>query len=175
MINPSQITSCVRPSARRFRSGLTLVEMLVSVALTLIVVFALVRVFESLGAGVTEGRATIEMSGNLRSAAQLLRSDLAGLTVTALPPRAPGQGEGYFEYADGPGTDYQYMTATGLVSWISQQPANADTNADGYIDNPLVETSLGDIDDVIAFTSRNMHERLRGWFPIRESSALSAL
>ena len=96
---------------KRSRRGLTLVEMMVSVALTLMVVFALVRVFEALGGNVTTGRATIEMSANLRSAAQLLRSDLAGLTVTTLPPRTPEQGEGYLEIVDGPGTDSQYVYA----------------------------------------------------------------
>ena len=93
----------------RNRRGLTLVEMMVSVALTLMVVFALVQVFELLGENVADGRATIEMSGNLRGAAQLLREDLEGLTVTTLPPRSPDQGEGYLEIVDGPSTDSQHI------------------------------------------------------------------
>ena len=71
------------------RRGFTLVEMMISVALSLMVVFAVVRVFETLGNSVTDGRATIELSGSLRTAAQLLQDDLNGVTVTSLPPRSP--------------------------------------------------------------------------------------
>ena len=103
---------------KRSRRGLTLVEMMVSVALTLMVVFALVRVFEALGGNVTTGRATIEMSANLRSAAQLLRSDLAGLTVTTLPPRTPEQGEGYLEIVDGPVANPLSLRGTSLEMMV---------------------------------------------------------
>ena len=49
---------------------------------------ALVRVFEMLGDNVTDGRATIEMSGNLRAAAQLLRELLeAGFVVEVAAQR----------------------------------------------------------------------------------------
>lgn len=152
---------------KRSRRGLTLVEMMVSVALTLMVVFALVRVFEALGGNVTTGRATIEMSANLRSAAQLLRSDLAGLTVTTLPPRTPEQGEGYLEIVDGPGTDsqYVYMDANGVGQWASwngrEDIRDMDPVSDGYLDT-VYDTSVGDTDDILAFTSRNMESPFRG-------------
>lgn len=144
----------------RIRHGLTLVEMLVSVALTLLVVFALVRVFELLGNNVAEGRATIEVSGNLRSAAQLLREDLAGVTVTTLPPRAPEQSEGYLEIVDGPETDQSQLLQKGNDMGLVRlgNPASfTDTEGDGFVDTAAVigyDTSVGDTDDILAFTSR---------------------
>ncbi len=148
------------------RKGLTLVEMMISVALTLMVVFALVRVFEALGSNVTDSRAAIEMSGNLRSAANILRRDLAGLTVTTLPPRAPEQGEGYFEISDGPATDSQQIihASDGSVT----PPVNlgslavVDPDGDGFLPGSGFDTSVGDVDDILAFTSRRLDEPFIG-------------
>lgn len=138
------------------RSGLTLVEMMVSVALTLMVVFAMVRIFESLGNNVTDGRAMIDMSGNLRAAAQMLRSDLEGLTVTTTPPRSPEDGEGYLEIIDGPGTDYQhvvYQASNFTPQLVSAANQTDSLDDDGYLDSEY-DTTVGDVDDVLAFTSR---------------------
>jgi len=144
------------------RRGFTLVEMMISVALTLMVVFALVRVFETLGDSVTDGRATIEISSNLRTAAQLLQSDLQGATTTTLPPRDPEQGEGYIEFIDGPGTDSQYRVYNSINNQVSllrlSDLSNAgliDTDGDGFLDDDAFDTAVGDVDDILAFTSHS--------------------
>lgn len=170
-------TAVATKTDRRHKSryGLTLVEMMVSVVLTLLVVFALVRVFESLGNSVTDGRATIELSGQLRSAAQTLRDDLRGLTVTTLPPRAPDQGEGYLELIDGPSTDSQHFVqlAPGGIpdqvqmvrlSDASQNFIDQSIPADGYLDGnaDAYDTSVGDVDDVLAFTTRSESQPFTG-------------
>lgn len=156
-----------RRQARR-RAGLTLVEMMVSVGLSLMVVFALVRVFEMLGSNVTDGRATIEMSGNLRTACDLLRQDLQGLTTTTLPPRSPGQDAGYFEVSDGVGTDTQHtaMDRNGNVQAVNLSVLP--TNDDGFLiaaaspDGLPYDSSVGDLDDMLAFTSRRANEPFTG-------------
>ena len=137
------------------RQGLTLVEMMISVVLTLMVVFAVVRVFESLGDSVTDGRATIEMSGSLRTAAQLLKDDLDGVTVTSLPPRSPDKNEGYLELIDGPATDSQYpwMSPSTGLELAKVGLVGADLDRDGYLDQQRYDTCVGDIDDILAFTS----------------------
>lgn len=165
----------VHQKTRTNRRGLTLVEMMISVVLTLMVVFAVVRIFESLGDSVTDGRATIEMSGNLRTAAQLLQKDLQGLTVTTLPPRDPAQGEGYLELLDGPGTDSQYVvpmtaqsTASGPGILRLNQSAMLDSpdEPDGYLEpvnsGASYDTSVGDVDDILAFTSHRTEEPFTG-------------
>ena len=146
---------------RRGRRGLTLVEMMVSVTLTLVVVFALVQVFDLLGDSVTDSKAIIEISANLRTAADLLRDDLDGLTVTTLPPRAPAQGEGYLEIVDGPSTDRQNYVVNDQgvqlvdIGIVQDSGGTAtDNNGDGFLDTAAYDTSVGDVDDIIAFTTR---------------------
>lgn len=157
-----------RRLARR-RAGLTLVEMMVSVALTLMVVFALVRVFELLGNNVTEGRATIEMSSNLRTAANLLREDLDGLTVTTLPPRAPSQDEGYYEVLEGPGSDsiHYVLDANGQTQLVNLAAQVVDPSGEGFLMPPVdptipADSSLGDVDDILAFTTRRSSQPFTG-------------
>ena len=144
---------------------------MISVVLTLMVVFAVVRVFESLGDSVTDGRATIEMSGNLRTAAQLLQEDLNGLTVTTLPPRSADQGEGYLELLDGPGTDSQYVVSSGsqpfLLRLSEAEMIDNPTEPDGYLEPTGAaateyDTAVGDVDDILAFTSHRTEESFTG-------------
>lgn len=149
------------------RQGFTLVEMMISVALTLMVVFALVRVFETLGDSVTDGRASIEVSSSLRTAAQLLQSDLEGVTTTTLPPRNPEQGEGYIELIDGPGTDSQYRVFNSVVNQagmlrLSELDSAVDRDSDGYLDDETFDTAVGDVDDILAFTSHSNGEPFSG-------------
>jgi len=106
---------------------MTVVEMLVSMVITLVVLFAIVQVFSSLGDSVNVSRATIEMSAQLRSMAHRLQQDLDGLTIRTLPWARYDSGPGYFEYTEGPGYD---------------------TNATDHRSR-----DTGDIDDVLAFTA----------------------
>ncbi len=69
----------------RKRRGFTLVEMLVAMALSLIIILAVTQVFRLVGDNVLAGRAVLEMSGQLRSAADQLQRDLGGLTVPVRP------------------------------------------------------------------------------------------
>ncbi len=70
---------------------------------TLIMMGAVVSVFDMLGTGVAGSRATIEMSDRLRNARNLLQTDLEGLTCPTLPPIRPEANAGYFEYVEGGG------------------------------------------------------------------------
>ena len=69
-----------RPSGRR--GGYTLVEILVALTLTLILMTAVVTVFGGVGEGIAKSRRSMEQFDRLRAAAQQLRIDLQGLTVT---------------------------------------------------------------------------------------------
>ncbi|MEZ6114179.1 MAG: prepilin-type N-terminal cleavage/methylation domain-containing protein [Pirellulaceae bacterium] len=48
------------------RSGLTLVELLVAMTVTLIMAFALIQMFQSIGRGVAAGRANLELAGDVQ-------------------------------------------------------------------------------------------------------------
>lgn len=116
------------------RHGITLIEMLVSLAITLIMMAAVVSVFGLMGDSVSSSRATIEQSERLRHVRNVLQADLAGITVTMDPPRKPENDEGYFEY-----------------------------NEDVQTDQPGSRASImGDTDDVLCFTVRSNGEPFIG-------------
>lgn len=130
----------VAKTSVRHRRGFTLIEMLVAMTVTLILIFALAQVFAIVGESVAEGRATLELAGSLRSVGATLQDDLDGVTVTTLPPADDAEGEGYLEAFEGVGNDLSPLP--GLPMSPSTIPART------------VSNSYGDIDDVLAFTSR---------------------
>lgn len=119
----AQGLACRRPSRRR---GFTLVEMLVTVVVTLLIMLSLVQMFQWVGESVADGRAMIEMAGTVRAATDRLQKDLDNLTVRVRPWPDMGSAEGYFEYFEG----NQYDGATA--------PA---------------DTITGDLDDLVMFTA----------------------
>lgn len=121
------------------RAAMTLVEMLVAMTATLILMAAVVQAFAAFGSVMSASRAALGTDARLRTAAARLRSDLAGLTAQMLPPRNPGQGEGYFEVIEGPITD----TAA----------------SDG------MDVGPADIDDALLFTTRTVGSPFLGLGP----------
>jgi hypothetical protein len=122
-------------------SGYTLLEILVAAALTLLLMGAVIQMFGSLGQSITDSRSALESSEKMNSAAARLQMDLKGVTVKMLPPRNPEDGEGYFEYIEGP----VMQTTTGTTG--SPQPWNTDAGT--------ADTSVGDFDDILMFTTRS--------------------
>ena len=88
-----------RPSSR---TAVTLIEMLVATAVTLLLVGMVVSIFGVLSDRVSDARAMIEIADRVRATKQRLQQDLQGITVTMLPPRRPEDDEGYFEGKEGP-------------------------------------------------------------------------
>jgi type II secretory pathway pseudopilin PulG len=119
------------------RRGWTLIEIMVSATIAIIIVLAISLVFNKAARTISNGRAAIELSGNLRAAGHQLREDLKGVTAPTLPSMDRDAGLGYFEYVEGPARDW-------------------DADADGIADvlQPGADTTLGDVDDVLAFTAR---------------------
>ncbi len=119
------------------RSGLTLIEIMIALTMTLIVLGAMMIAFQYASKEISRGRAVIEMSNQLRSVQELIRNDLNGLTVDPRPHTQTASAEGYFELIEGP----------------SRDQLNAVTVTDNY---------LGDVDDILAFTSRSASRPFRG-------------
>jgi len=126
-----------RSAKRPRRGGLTLIEMLVTMVITLMMIFALAQAFQTISATIAYNRSTVEMASQLRSTSLLLQRDLEGLTVDALPLANPTSNSGYFEYHEGEGKDF-------LVG---------DT-----------DTATGDSDDILMFTSRSANVPFSGLF-----------
>jgi hypothetical protein len=151
--NSSLIT---HPSTLNFRpSGYTLVEILIATALTLLLMGVVVQLFGALGQSITDSRSTLESSERLRSAAARLQMDLEGLTVTMLPPRTPEDGEGYFEYIEGPVMQSSNGDIGGPPLPVNSEAAGA----------PL-DNTVGDFDDILLFTTRSKNKSFIGNGPV---------
>lgn len=122
----------------RVRAGVTLIEMLVAMAISLIMMAAVANLFAVVGSSVSASRALINMSEQVRAARNRLQADLGGVTAPMLPPLRPENGDGYFEYFEGPSIDYTNFNS-------------ANYNKAGSV----TDTLTGDPDDVLMFTTRS--------------------
>lgn len=169
---------------RRTPRGVTLVELLVSVALTLLVVMAVVRVFDLLGSNVTESRSILELSGQLRNAANLLQEDLDNITLRPDPPSNPMTAKGYFEIIEGVRSDIDndgdlqidVLNDPQQNVFLVKPPSLTDFAGGGTpqlaerIDANFlndVRGILGDTDDVWMATVRSTDKPFRGRLDLR--------
>jgi prepilin-type N-terminal cleavage/methylation domain-containing protein len=134
------------------RRAFTLVEMLVAMMLTLIMVAAIAEFYAYVGEMVRDGRAGIEMNGQVRAAVQRLKSDFNQVTSSVVPWADDGAAGGYFEYREGPAADYD---ANGNAVPDVTGDEDADTNGQNDLDQLGITDLLGDGDDYLAFTIRS--------------------
>lgn len=131
------------------RAGLSLIEVLIGLTVTLIVLGAMASAFRFASEEMAKGRASLELTNRLRTIENLFRDDLRRLTVELKPyHRLPATPEGYAEIIDGPVVDGRNI-------------------ADDTINTPLRNESaanllVGDFDDVFAGTIRSDGEPFRG-------------
>ena len=146
------------PTTRRRRPrAFTLVELLIAMTLTLMLVYAIAQFYAYVGETVRDGRAQIEMGGQLRAATQRLQQDLAELTVRVGGRIDAGQGMGCLEIWEGIASDADpigslSVNPQGVPSGI------ADVNGDGQPDGAM----LGDCDDILVMTIRSQGEPFVG-------------
>jgi prepilin-type N-terminal cleavage/methylation domain-containing protein len=133
-----------RSRARRVLSrAFTLVEMLIAMALTLILVYAIAEFYAYVGTTVKDGRAMIDIVSQMRLASARLKADLELVTVKVAPWTDDGWAGGYFEIFEGPACD---TDANGdNILDVNQAAAFASGN---------VTSMNGDTDDILAFTIR---------------------
>ncbi len=136
------------------RRGLTLLELLVSMALSLLLIFALGQFFVYVTGTISDGRAIVEMGGNIRGAVKQLKDDLQQLTAPATPSLDPASGLGFIEIVEGAAWDID-NDANGTLSLVPAADPLAsegtDADGDGKMDTG---TMRGDLDDILSFTIR---------------------
>lgn len=139
-------------TAHRRRNGFTLVELLIAMVLTLILITSIAQFYAIVGDSVKDGRAVIEMGGQMRAAVERLKADLDQITVALVPWTDDGAASGYFEYFEGAGCDYMPDGSTLITTsaQISTLASNGVTN------------TIGDGDDFLAFTIRTDGVPLNG-------------
>ena len=126
----------------------TLVELLVALALSLLLLLGVVELLSRVGGTMNNTRAAMGTSANLHEAAILLRQDLAHIpdSLATKPVRIAKQAEevsdrdGYLEIIEGPND----------VIYVDSSRSN------------IPDPTVGDVDDIIAFTAFAQHTRFRG-------------
>ena len=156
-------TSPLRAGYSRIRTAFTLVEMLIAMALTLILVYAIAEFYAYIGNAVRDGRATIEMGGQLRSAAQQLSDDLQMLTLRPTPWIDPNISPGYFTVYEGPGYDAD-PDFNGITANTDLAIDTDNDKVPDLIKNGNTTTLFGDGDDILAFTIRAKDIPFQGRF-----------
>jgi prepilin-type N-terminal cleavage/methylation domain-containing protein len=180
--NPRQSRGLTSESGRRTYRGFTLVEMLVAMAITLVMMAAVVTLFANVTNGVRNRRATLELSSQMRQVRNTLQQDLQGATCPGQTWQKPESNHGYIEYIEGP---YRDGNATNLVDG---DPTNTSTtNLPPTETNPEIDhqtstlpssnlplkdpgwatdgSGLGDYDDILMLTVRNESKPFVGRAP----------
>ena len=169
------------------RHGFTLIEMLIAMAITLVMIGAVVTLFANITNSVRNRRAVVEMSGQLRHARNMLQQDLQGATCNGLVWQRPDENQGYIEIIEGPRREGQ---ASVLVDGTTDNTPGPTYNPEidhktsiipasnlPFTDDPnhrdwLTDGgSLGDFDDILMLTVRNEHEPFVGRVPKTDGSA----
>ena len=117
------------------RTGLTLIEIMIALTMTLIILGAMMKAFQFASGEMRQGRALMELANRVRSAEGLLRTDLANPTVEPRPYTQTTAPNGYFEYIEGAERD-------GIDS------------SNVLKDESYLNNYLGDVDDILALTVR---------------------
>src|SRR3954447_2761330 len=92
------LLTTIRPKSPR--RGVTLVEMLVSVALLVLMMSVIVQVFKAATDAVSASRTYQELDQSLRQIDATLRTDLQNITARLTPPLDPSKNLGYLEYGE---------------------------------------------------------------------------
>jgi type II secretory pathway pseudopilin PulG len=107
----------------RHRRGVTLVEMLVTVAVLIIIMTVMVQIFQSATGALNAARTIQELDDGLKLLDSTIRSDLGGVTAHFTPPLDPAQGLGYFEYGENEFADLQGEDSDDYLRFTAKAPA----------------------------------------------------
>ena len=107
-------------SRARHRSGLTLIEMLVVVALTVLMMTIIAQIFTATTGAIQVARAYQELEQDLRAIEGTVKRDLAGATARMTPPLNPKDNLGYFEYGENEFADAQGEDSDDYLSFTTR-------------------------------------------------------
>ncbi len=119
----------------RSRTGLSLIEIMIALVMTLIVLGAMMTAFQSVSGHMQKGRAMIDLATRVRTIETTLRSDLGNLTVEPRPYTTTNP-PGFFQLVEGPRND-STMAAT-------------------------ISNVIGDLDDAISMTVQSKGVMFKG-------------
>ena len=106
-----------------FRRGVTLVEMLVTLAILLLMMTAIVRIFQAATGALNAAQVYQELDNQLRLLDLTIRSDLNGVTCKLTPPNNPKNNPGYLEYGENEFADVQGEDSDDYIRFTAKAPA----------------------------------------------------
>jgi len=101
----------------------TLVEMLVTLAILLLMMTAIVKIFQAATGALNAAQVYQELDNQLRLLDLTIRSDLNGVTATMTPPNNPKNNKGYFEYGENEFADVQGEDSDDYIRFTAKAPA----------------------------------------------------
>ena len=104
------------------RRGVTLVEMLVTVAVLVIIMTVLVQIFQAATGALTTAQIIQDLDNQLKLLESTIRSDLGGVTARFTPALDPTQGLGYFEYGENEFPDTQGEDSDDFLRFTAKAP-----------------------------------------------------
>ena len=143
-----------RPKRAMRRLGYTLLEIMTSVTLALMLMYAVARIFSRVGGQMNETMSTMEMSNALRNAKNRLTADLESLSASPQPPRNSRMNDGYLCYIEGMGGP---IPVVGAGNGFSTADIALDTErCEQYNLDPdfVSDNTVGDTDDILCFTAK---------------------
>lgn len=102
------------------RRGLTLVEMLVVVALTVLMMSIIAQIMTATTGAIQVARAYHELDSDLRTIEGTIKRDLAAATARMTPPLNPKDNLGYFEYGENEFADAQGEDSDDYLAFTAQ-------------------------------------------------------
>ena len=129
-----------RPARRR---GVTLIEMLVTVAMLVIIMTILVQVFQAATGALTAAQTVQQLDDELKLLDSTIRSDLAGATAKFTPPLDPSQNLGYFEYGENEFADIQGEDSDDYIRFTAKAPPGRPFTGRMWVTTPPANTNEG--------------------------------
>ncbi len=161
------------------RRGVTLVEMLVTVAVLVVIMTILVQIFQAATGSVTAAQALQQLDDQLRRIDGIIHADLEGATAKFTPPVDVTQNQGYFEYGENEFADNQGEDSDDYIRFTAKAPAGrpftgrlwvqyfTSNNAPGlnpnitYANQPQPITITSDYAEIIYFVRNgNLYRRV---------------
>lgn len=143
------------------RKAFTLMEVLVALTITLILMAAIMEMFAKISDGINHSRSNMDLNDQLRQCKHRLIQDLRGITAPTIPPLDPHMHLGYFEYAEGPRVANSQYAANSVGGDVGENLGGG-WNSRGGATNQVVNSIIGDVDDILMFTTASFDEKFVG-------------
>lgn len=119
------------------RRGVTLVEMMVTLAVLLIMMTVVVKIFQAATGSLSSAQVCQELDNGLRLLDATIRSDLNGVTATLTPPNDPRNNKGYLEYGENEFADLQGEDSDDYIRFTAKAPAGRPFTGRMWVPPPI--------------------------------------